>query len=451
LPELRDLRRAAREIFDEVLATVDARRAVLRAVEFDGGNLRIGDTRFDLRGRLTKIFSVALGKAATSMAVALDERLGSALAGGVLSAPPSDFVLSDRWRVFGGGHPLPNEASLEAASAAFALLHKANEHSALVVFLVSGGGSAMIESPRDPRLTLDDLREVNRVLISCGARISEVNAVRRALSAVKGGGFSACAPRASQVTLVISDVGANRAYDVASGPTLPFPADLPSIKEIVARYGLASRLPASILRALEESVATPAPGGTPEAMRVCYVMLDNACACEAAAEAARGLGFVVEIATDIVEQPIGEGAAALVSRLAGLYARERPGQRGVCLISGGEFSCPVHGGGTGGRNSETALRCAFEFERILRGRKAEGWPGHILALCAGTDGIDGNSPAAGALADETTLARAHGLGLNAKTFLEGSDAYSFFERLGDALMTGTTGTNVRDVRILLAG
>ena len=146
---------------------------------------------------------------------------------------------------------------------------------------------------------------------------------------------------------------------------------------------------------------------------------------------------------------MGEGAAALVSRLAEL--RRREGARGVCLISGGEFACPVRGAGLGGRSSETALRCAFEFEK-LRDVGADGWtPRAVVALCAGTDGVDGNSPAAGALADHTTLRRARARGLDALKFLEGSDAHSFFDRLGDAVITGPTGTNVRDVRILLAG
>ena len=144
-----------------------------------------------------------------------------------------------------------------------------------------------------------------------------------------------------------------------------------------------------------------------------------------------------------------EGAAALVSRLGALRAREGGG-RVACLISGGEFSCPVRGGGTGGRNSETALRVALEFEKFAAGGEAAHAQARTVALCAGTDGVDGNSPAAGALCDRTTLIRARSLGLDPRAFLEESDAHSFFERLGDALVTGPTGTNVRDVRVLLA-
>ena len=448
--ELPELRRAAREIFDAALAAVDARRAVLDAVRLDGATLRVGDARFGLRGETPQVYSVALGKAAAAMASALDERLGHLLAGGVISAPPSDFKPSGRWRVYAGGHPLPNAESVEAARAAFELLREADDAEALVVFLVSGGGSAMMELPRDERVTLEELREATRVLVACGAAIDEVNTVRRALSAVKGGGLVAHLTRAKQATLVVSDVGNGRAFDVASGPTLDAPHDSPRVVDIVARYGLAPKLPAPILRALEEAGAHSAAQAPPEARRMFRVLLDNESACRAAVRAARARGFAVEFARDLVEQPVEEGAPALASRLAELCARERLTGRPTCLISGGEFSCPVRGGGTGGRNSETALRVAFEFEKVSAEGGAGLVPRHSVALCAGTDGIDGNSPAAGALADETTVARARALGLDARKFLDGSDAHALFERLGDSVDTGPTGTNVRDVRILLA-
>lgn len=470
---LEELRRDAREIFGDVLDAIDARRAVLDAIQTEGARLRVCDAEFDLRGR--KVYSVALGKAALAMASALEERLGERLIRGVVSAPRSDAQLSTRWRAFAGGHPLPNLSSTEAARAAFELLREADDPSSLVFFLVSGGGSAMLEWPRDPRVTLEDLREANRVLVSCGAGIEEVNAVRRALSSVKGGGLGARAPRAAQVTLVISDVASGREYDVASGPTLAPPADDTTARRVVERYGLAPKLPASVLKALEEwdarraravssndqpraapaegptgliSVEASDEGASSVPLRGHYLILDNARACEAAAESARARGFAVEMARDISEQPVGDGAAALVSRLAGLRERERG--RGVALVSGGEFSCPVRGPGRGGRSSETALRCAFEFEKMLDvDAKGRTWRAAV-ALCAGTDGIDGNSPAAGALADHTTLRRARECGLDASKFLEESDAYNFFEQLGDALVTGPTGTNVRDVRILIA-
>jgi hydroxypyruvate reductase len=463
--DLDELRRDARAIFDDALSDVDARRAVSDVLEVADDELRVRDARFPLRAGdkvsglsrpPRKIYSVAVGKAAAAMACALDERLGERLVGGVLSAPPTELRLAPCWNIFEGGHPLPNESSLDAARAAFKLLRDADDSDGLVVFLVSGGGSAMIEWPRDERLTFDDLREMNRVLVTCGASITEVNVVRRALSAVKGGGLSARAPRAAQVTLIVSDVGAGQAYDVASGPTFALHADALAARQIVARYDLTSTLPRAVLRALEESDERRMLDLSSDDFQRHFVLLDNERARAAAAESARGRGFVVEMAHDIVEQPVDVGAAALVARLAEL--QRRANGRGVCLISGGEFACPVRGAGIGGRNAETALRIAFEFEKIVESRIDEGSRDRsdgetmrgMVALCAGTDGIDGNSPAAGALADTTTLSRARGNGLDAAKFLDGSDAYSFFDRLSDAIVTGPTGTNVRDVRILLA-
>ena len=433
---LERMRREAREIFDAALSASDARAAVLHAVELEGTRLRIGAEEFDLSAGPTKIYGVAVGKAAAAMASGLEERLGGLLKGGVMTGPLLGVELSARWRVFEGGHPLPDAESLNAARAAFELLGEADDASCLVVFFVSGGGSAMLEWPRDERVTLEDLRAANRALVNCGAAIAEVNAVRRAFSAVKGGGLASAAGRARQVTLVVSDVGRGEGSeaDVASGPTLPPPV-AHDPREVVSRYGLAARLPPSILRAVEEyEPPSPAPSST----QSCSVLLDNMTAVEAAAAAARERGYAVEVAEDISEQEVGEGSAALVARLAGL--RERAGTGGVCVVSGGEFACPVRGGGTGGRNSETALRCAFEFEKTA---------GPAVALCAGTDGIDGNSPADGAVADTSTLRRAREAGLAPSKFLEESDAYSLFQRLGDAIVTGPTGTNVRDLRVLL--
>ena len=442
-----DLRRAARSIFDATLASLDARAAVRRALDLTGGRLTILDTEFDLHRHPLAVYAVAFGKAAGAMASAVDEVLGDALAGGIVSAPSASVALSARWQVFAGGHPLPNEASLEAARAAFALLRAADaQPNALVIFLISGGGSAMLEWPRDESITLAELRAANRALVTCGAGIDEINCVRRAFSAVKGGGLGARARRAAQISLIISDTRREQPYNVASGPTYTFPREAHDASEIVERYQLAARLPASILRALRQP--PPLAETTHNAMRCHHVLLDNERALAHAAKAAAALGFTVEIAHDVSEQEVAQGAALLVSRLFDLRGRE--GERPVCLISGGEFSCPVRGAGVGGRNAETVLRCAFEIEAHAA-RSTPGATASVVALSAGTDGIDGNSPAAGAVCDDTTLARARALSLDARRFLEASDAHSFFAALGDALTTGATGTNVRDLRILLAG
>jgi hydroxypyruvate reductase len=459
----------ARRVFDEMLDAMDAGRAVERAVRVGDGRLHIFDDEFDLTGGGSErtegglairdggraIYSVALGKAAGPMAAALDRVLGGRLAGGVISAPPLPHSLAarltDGWRVHAGGHPLPNESSLAAAVDCFELLRRADEEAALIIFLVSGGGSAMLEWPRERSTTLEDLREANRVLVGCGASISEVNAVRRAFSAVKGGGLARLAPSAAQVTLIVSDTCEGEEYNVASGPTLAPPAlpDAPSAREVVSRYGLAAGLPTPILAAVERHAAEEASMGEGDPPRRHHVLLSNASAVERAAEVARRLGCAVELAQDISDQHVEEGARLLVSRLLGLRARV-PGERPVCLVSGGEFACPVRGGGRGGRSSETALRCALELEARSLTRDASAIAPRLALLFAGTDGRDGNSPAAGALCDETTAARARALGLDPQQFLAESDSHALFDRLGDALFTGDTGTNVRDLRILVA-
>ncbi|HVG29663.1 MAG TPA: DUF4147 domain-containing protein [Pyrinomonadaceae bacterium] len=471
-----DLRRLARRVFAETLADADAGAAVRRAISFGGSGLKIFDDEFDARGPRLDVYAVALGKAAGAMAVALDEILGDHLREGVLTSPPLLAPLPARWRAFEGGHPLPNSASLDAARAAFDLLRRAEEGAAarasaaggartLVVFLVSGGGSAMMELPRDARVSLAELRATNHALVTCGAGIAEINAVRRAVSAVKGGGLGRAAAHAAQVTLVVSDVGDAEGRGVASGPTFPCDEERDALdaRSVVQRYDLAARLPPSVLRALarprghdalSKAAAADAAATGAGVLRRHYVLLDNERAVGRAAEIARGLGFEVETAHELSEQNVAEGAPLLVSRLLDLRRRVGGG-RGACVVSGGEFACPVRGEGVGGRNSETVLRCALELDARAKELDAHppassGGGPRLVALSAGTDGVDGNSPAAGALCDETTVRRARSLGLDARAYLERSDAYTFFDALGDAITTGATGTNVRDLRILLA-
>ena len=381
MPNLDQLRRYAREIFDHALKSVDPRKAVFHAIVDGGSFVDVCGERVDVSS--TPIFAIGLGKAATSMALGVEDAIGDKLARGVISAPASSESLSRRWQVFAGGHPLPNEDSLAAAQAAFALLDRANAERAFVIFLVSGGGSAMMESPT---ISLDDLRRLNELLVGCGARINEINAVRRVFSRIKGGRlaeYAVHARTAGIATLIVSDTNIGDEADVASGPTLSSTINSPY-----------------------------------------KVLLDNSTALKAAHEKASQLGFSATIADHICEQPIEEGCELLLRENAD------------CVISGGEFSCPVRGDGTGGRNLETVLRLAM--------RMSDG-----VVFSAGTDGIDGNSPAAGAIADENTVARARNLGLDPDDFLARSDSYNFFEKLNDAIITGPTGTNVRDLRILL--
>lgn len=395
MPDLHELHRHARAIFNHALSSVDPRPAVRNAIS-------------QLKLLSEPIYSIAIGKAAASMALGLDDALGDKL-----SAPVA---------VSSGGHPLPNQASLASARAAFDLLDRANNEQATVLFLISGGGSAMIEWPISDEISLDDLRSANRTLVSCGASIAEINSVRRAFSAVKGGGLARRAPHARMFTLIVSDTNPGDEASVASGPTLNPPGDSPKAIDVVEHHHLESLLPESIMKAVRaQQSPNPVTGS-------CEVLLDNQTALDAAAQKARELGFECSTLDHIREQPIEEGCKLLLENT-----------RDACTISGGEFSCPVRGDGRGGRNLETALRCAININTHS----------HLVVLSAGTDGIDGNSSAAGAIADETTLQRARNLNLDPQQYLACSDSYTFFEQLNDLIVTGPTGTNVRDLRIVL--
>src|SRR5215510_8602903 len=218
MPNVLQLRLNAREIFDEALRAVDSAAAVRSAIQCKVSELIVRGEHFDLGDR--PIYSIAIGKAASAMAAALDARLGARFSAGVLSGPPlARSQPSARWNRFDGGHPIPNEASLLAAKASFTLLERANTERALIIYLISGGGSAMLESPVTDEISLADLRTANRVLVNCGATISEINSVRRRFSAVKGGKLAERAPDCEQITLTVSDVPEGEEQNVASGPT----------------------------------------------------------------------------------------------------------------------------------------------------------------------------------------------------------------------------------------
>ena len=448
MPNLTQLRLAAREIFKETLSTLDAGGAVRNAISLESFRLKVCDVAIEL-DKDTTIYSIAIGKAAFPMAYGLEDVLAERFKGGLVIGiwenPPNTSRIEDRvrhkidtrWRWITGSHPVPTNSSLFGAETSFELLERANaEAGALLIFLVSGGGSAMIEYPITTEITLSDLRRANKVLVTSGASIIEINAVRRAFSSVKGGRLGARASNCDQITLIVSDVPAGEEANVASGPTLPPPENAPDAREVVARYDLRSKLPQTVLKAIDEPPEEPVQTNS-GLLRKHFVLLDNAVALAGAAQSARRRGFAATIATEINDQSIEQGCNQLLER----FAQEAGGESPACLLSGGEFACPVRGDGIGGRNLETALRIAIANTT----EDAKPW----VALCVGTDGIDGNSPAAGAIVDNTTRQRARAIGLEAEDFLNRSDAYSFFVALGDVIATGPTGTNVRDVRILL--
>jgi len=410
------------------------RHAMLARLKFEGGVLLAGDMAHPLT-RPPRV--VAFGKAANRMATVLHEILGGWIEAGVSVAPAETQQKLANFHYFVGGHPYPDAGSMEGAQAALEIVsHLTREDT--VIFLVSGGGSAILAQPMDPSITLADLREFNRALVTSHLPIEQINVLRKHLSAVKGGRLAECAYPARQLTIFISDVPDDLPSMVASGPTMPDESTIEQAYELAEQNNLASHFPASIRGFFErrELPETPKPGDPRFANSHYFCLLSNRDAVEAAMSAAQKLGFTTEIDRGAWDTDYREVVASNVTALDAL-SKVHVGKP-ICLVVGGEVTCPVTGPGMGGRNQAFALYAAQQISGQRR-----------VVLSAGTDGRDGNSPTSGAVADGQTVSRAQGRGLDPYAYLVDSDAYSFFRTLGDTLDTGFTDNNVRDVRIWL--
>jgi glycerate 2-kinase len=424
----------AREIFHEALATIDVRHAMRAKLKYEEGSLLAGGISHPLP-RPPRV--VAFGKAANRMAAVLDEILGGRIEAGVAVGPDEKAKKLDNFKYFVGGHPYPTASSLAGAQAALDLVSNSTPEDA-VIFLVSGGGSALLAQPIDSSITLADLVEFNRVLVTSSLPIEEINVLRKHLSAVKGGRLAEGAFPARQLTIFISDVPDNLPSMVASGPTMPDESTAEQAYELAERHNLVRQFPANVRKFFEkrELQETPKPGDPRFANSHYFSLLSNHDAVEASRKAAEKLGFLTEIdggEWDADYQVVAKSNLAAVETLF-----KKHGGKPVCLVVGGEVTCPVTGPGRGGRNQAFALFGA----QLIAGE-------HRVVLSAGTDGRDGNSPTSGAVADGQTVSRARGRGLDPAAYLAGSDSYSFFRTLGDTLDTGFTDNNVRDIRLWL--
>ncbi|HTW32839.1 MAG TPA: DUF4147 domain-containing protein [Candidatus Sulfotelmatobacter sp.] len=428
------MRAVARSIFLEALAESSIQKAFARHVHCDRGVLRVGEDLYDLHS-YSGVQVIALGKAAHTMVEALAEHVGSSLEGIVASSvQPAAQVRG--FRYFHGGHPTPNGESIQASNAILRSL-RGQTATSLVIFLISGGGSSIVEKPIDDEFSLDDLVATYRVLVHSGAPIAEINTIRKHLSAVKGGRLALAASPAQQVSLLVSDVPDDTPDALASGPTMPDSTTVEDCYRIAEKYELLPQLPVST-RELFERHALEETAKSDDPAFICarwWTVLSNQTAIENAKIAAEREGFAVEIDNSCDDWDYAKAADYLLQRLRELRKRAER----VCLISGGEVTVKVTDGGVGGRNQQFALACA---EKIAGE--------NIVVLSAGTDGVDGNSTAAGAVADGSTIERARESGLDARAALAGFDAYPIFKALGDAIETGPTGNNLRDLRILLA-
>lgn len=428
------MRSAAREMFLHALSEASIEKAFDRQVSYQRGVLRVSDDLYDLKS-FSRVVSISFGKAAHRMAEILARQVGATLEGIIVDPNQHPYQLAG-YRYFAGGHPQPNEESIRGADAIMKTLGALNPQS-LIIFLVSGGGSAAVEKPADSEIGLPDLVATYKALVNSGAPIAQMNAIRKHLSAVKGGRMAQAASGAQQVSIMVSDVPENALDSLSSGPTMPDSSTVEDCYRIVQEHDMLPDFPESVRelferRALDE---TPKQDDAAFVRSRWWKVLSNETAEKAAAVAAAKQGFAVEIDHTCDDWDYARAADYLLGRLRTL--KKSVGK--ACIISGGEVTVKVPASaGAGGRNQHFALYCA---------QKIAGE--NIAVLSAGTDGIDGNSPAAGAVADGTTMERAQNAALDVAAHFSGFNAFPLFEKLGDTIQTGPTGNNVRDVRVLL--
>jgi hydroxypyruvate reductase len=428
------MRSAAREIFFHALSEASIDKAFDRHVHYQRGVLRICDDLFDLAS-FSRVACISFGKAAHRMAEILARQVGMTVEGIVVDPNQHPYQLPG-YRYFAGGHPQPNEESVRAAEAILKTLGALNPQ-ALAIFLISGGGSAAVERPVDSEISLPDLIATYKALVNSGAPIAQINAVRKHLSAVKGGRMARAAQGAQQVSVLVSDVPENALDSLSSGPTMPDSTTAEDCYRIVHEHGMLPNFPASVRELFERHALdeTPKQDDAAFVRSRWWKVLSNETAEKAAATAASKHGFAVEIDHSCDDWDYARAADYLLDRL-------RATRRSVakaCIVSGGEVTVKVPANaGAGGRNQHFALYCT---------QKIAGE--NIAVLSAGTDGIDGNSPAAGAVADGTTLERAQQAGLDVADHFNAFNSFPLFEKLGDTIQTGPTGNNVRDLRILM--
>lgn len=424
----------ARAIFESALEAIEPQRLVNTACRLEDNVLTINGRPYDLNA-YQKIFVFGSGKAAWPMARALEALLEERIEAGLIVVPQKNGELK-RIKVIEGSHPLPTGKSLKAARALRSMMEACREDD-LYLYLLSGGSSALIEEPLEP-ITLDDLQAMTAQLLSRHLDITEINAVRKHISKIKGGRLGRLC-KAEGAVLVISDVIGDDLEAIGSAPLYYDATTYAQTKELLVENKLFGILPASV-RAVITRGCSGEIKESPKApsKRISHFLIgSNATALEAAGEKAVALGYE----TQVIKEPL-QGSADAMGITILEQARTLPdSSKPVCLIYGGETTVEVRGNGTGGRNQQLCLSALGALNRNDR----------IALLCAGTDGVDGNSDAAGAVIDAATVEKAAEAGLDMLRYLENNDAYHFFKQTGDLVTTGPTGTNVMDIAIVIKG
>jgi glycerate 2-kinase len=443
---LEEMKGMARQIFLKAVSAVDPARKLKDTVRIGGNQLLIkteegSEKAFPLDG-FKNIFLTGAGKASASMASAMEQIFGDRITKGIITAKYGHVLPLKRIEVIEAGHPIPDQQGFEGARKIQNLL-KASGPGDLVIFLLSGGGSALLPFPVDG-IALEEKQQVTQLLLDCGADIAEINTIRKHISQMKGGWLARWAYPSTVIGFILSDVVGDPLDVIGSGPTVPDPSTYEDAWEILKKFDLIHQVAPSIRNHLimgrEGKVEeTPKPG-EPVFEKVQNMIIgSNILALRSAEREASFLGLHTLILSSSIVGDTREAARFHSAIAKEVLSNGHPLPRPACIISGGETTVMIKGSGLGGRNQEFALAAALEIQGFEK----------IVLLSGGTDGTDGPTDAAGAIADHTTVERARAMGLNPKAHLENNDAYPFFQRLGDLLITGPTHTNVMDVRILL--
>lgn len=435
------MREEAREIFHAGLNAVAPVDAILRHCRCEEDRFIAGDRSYDLSD-IERIFVVGAGKATAAMAQAIETLLGDRIDDGVISVKYEHTAPLKKIRTIEAGHPLPDANGMAAAQAMLAMARQATKAD-LVICLLSGGGSALLPLPVDGT-TLEDKQKASDVLIACGATIHEINAIRKHLSAIKGGQLAQAAAPAQLVSLILSDVVGDDLDVIASGPTVPDASTYSDCMDIIDRYAIGQHMPRSIIDRLRAGIAGDI-GETPKAdnrtWQHCYhrIVGSNLEAILASQALARKKGYQTVVLSSRIEGETREVALVHGGIAREILASGHPVPPPACILSGGETTVTIAGDGKGGRNQEFALAAALDIAGCER----------IVLLSGGTDGTDGPTDAAGAIVDHLTVIRARQAGLDLRQHLDQNNAYPFFKALDDLLITGPTFTNVMDMRIIL--
>lgn len=435
------LRRDARAVFEAGLEAVNPYNAVKKHVVRTGDELSVQGVIYNL-GDYKNIYVIGMGKAAASMGQAAEEILGDRLRAGIVNVKYGHTAPLKVIKINEAAHPVPDEAGLRGTREIVELLRTTGDND-LVICLISGGGSALLPLPADD-LKLEDKQAVTKTLLECGAAIQEINAIRKQISAVKGGRLARLAYPSTLVSLILSDVIGDDLDVIASGPTVADTHTFQDCRKIIDKYDLNKRAPARVIGYIEKGCRGEAEE-TPKSDDPIFTRTQNAIvgsnilAVKAAKTKALELGYNTMILSTFIHGETEEVAKVHTSVAREIKTSGNPLEKPACIISGGETTVTIEGAGKGGRNQEFVLAAAIDM----------GGLENVVVLSAGTDGTDGPTDAAGAVADGETLRRAHELGMDAYAMLCENNSYNFFSRLEDLVITGPTNTNVMDLRIVL--